>query len=154
MRENNGLIIESPDLQTIWMKYSYSVITFAIWGLWLYLWAPLLSLLAWFFGFSLFYEHMIELEGYKGFLKLLGLYALGITLLSSALLIWARYNQYRFRGKEKRRFAKPVTVEDKAIFFGIDEKDLARWRTMKSLKIRIDKKGDIMNVTTNGESKN
>lgn len=141
--DRRDLIIESPDLQTLWMKYSYSVLTLMFWVLWIYLWIPFVSLVAWLMGFHFFYEHMITLGGYKGFLRLLSWYSIGVALMSGTLIGWARYNLYRFRGREKRKSAPPVTLEDTARFFQIDEEGLAQCRLEKTTVVLYDEDGKL-----------
>jgi biofilm PGA synthesis protein PgaD len=98
-----SLIIERPDLVTPSHKMTALGITLFFWGVLLYLWQPLLSLVAWGLNLNLFYNHMILLGGYRTFLALLLFYATVVALLGGGLILWARINQWRFRGRERRR---------------------------------------------------
>ena len=147
---DNDLIIDSPQLQKPLTKFSYAFLTFLFWLLWVYLWVPLFSALAWLFGARLFYEHMIVLGGYEGFLQLMGWYALAIVVISAVLIVWALYNQLRFRGRERRRFVEPVTVYELSSFFHVDPNGLARWRESKRIRISIDDNGKIGEILADG----
>ena len=49
------LIIEAPGLQSLKHRFSSSLFTFFFWAAWFYLWQPIISILAWAFGFKFFY---------------------------------------------------------------------------------------------------
>ena len=98
-----ALIIEHPEWQTLRQRTLYASITLIFWMAWGYLWTPLLTFAAWAFGLTKTYEHMVTLEGYRGLLRLFGLYLLVIVCMGGSLLAWAFYNYFRFRGIERRR---------------------------------------------------
>lgn len=134
----DGLIIERPDLQTLWQKYSYGFFTALAWTIWLYLWLPLVSLIAWLFGVRVFYEHMILLGGYRGFLQLLTLYTMAVLFIAAVLIVWALSNQLRFRGKERREPIQPATNEDVARFFNISADAVAQAQRAGRVVIAFD----------------
>ena len=107
----NKLIIEHPEWQTPKQKYFIGFVTLGFWLLWFYLWAPLISLIAWLFGFHVFQQQMIELEGYHGVLRLLANYAIVIGIMGGGLIMWATYNIQRFSGMDRRSFRQPVSTE-------------------------------------------
>jgi biofilm PGA synthesis protein PgaD len=98
-----SLIINRPDLVPPTQKWTAWGITLFFWGALAYLWQPLLSLVAWGFNIRLFYNHMILLGGYHTFLQLMWFYFKVIAVLGGGLILWARINQWRFQGKERRR---------------------------------------------------
>ncbi len=144
LKEN--LIIDQPSLQTLWQKYSYGIFTLLAWSLWLYLWLPLINLIAWLLGFKVFYQHMIVLGGYVGFLQLLGIYFVIILLIGTTLLSWALYNQIRFRGKDRREAVPPATNEDVARFFGVNEEDLQSAQKTRRLVISFDEENESIQI--------
>lgn len=140
------LIIERPDLQTPWQKYSYGFFTFIAWTLWIYLWLPLISFIGWLLGIKVFYEHMILLGGYKGLLDLLGVYFSIIFLIGLTLSLWAFYNQLRFRGKERREAIPRTRSEEVARFFGVSREDLQIAQQAKRLVISFDEEGEAIRI--------
>ncbi len=106
-----NIIINHPEWQTTKQKYLIGLVTLGFWMLWFYLWAPLISLLAWVFGIHTFHYQMIELEGYKGVLRLMGTYAIVIGILGGGLILWATYNIQRFSGMDRRSLRPVVTNE-------------------------------------------
>lgn len=142
----DGLIIERPDLQSLWQKYSYGFFTALAWTVWLYLWLPLISLIGWLFGVRVFYEHMILPGGYRGLLQLLTLYAMAVLFLAAVLIIWAVSNQLRFRGKERRESIPPATNEEVALFFEISADVLAKAQRADRLVIAFDEASDAPQI--------
>lgn len=140
------LIIERPELQTAVQKYGWGSLTLLFWVVYVYLWVPLLSVIAWGLGFHFFYEHMIVLEGYRGLLRVLGVYAVVIAALSVVFLGWARINYLRFRGVERRRMPALASAADLAGFFGVEAGDIPAWQQARRLTVHFDADGHIAAV--------
>lgn len=119
---SRDLIIDRPDLVPPGQKLTAMGITLLFWAALLYLWQPLLSLIAWGLNLQLFYNHMILLDGYRIFLRLLSFYLVVIVCLGGGLILWARINQWRFRGKERRVLHHTATdMAQLTGVFGISE---------------------------------
>jgi len=142
----NAPIFERPDLQSLRQLYGFGFITLLFWALWFYLWLPLVSLIAWAFGVQLFYEHMLMLGGYHSLLSLLMIYGLTILGIAVLLLGWASYNLLRFRNRERRRAAAPVTQAQLAQDFNVDATALAEWQGARALRVHHDLNGQIVKV--------
>ncbi|HEV8078806.1 MAG TPA: poly-beta-1,6-N-acetyl-D-glucosamine biosynthesis protein PgaD, partial [Marinobacter sp.] len=67
------LIIERPELQTPTRKTLSSVITFLAWTLWIYLWLPLLSIIAWGAGIQMLIVEVFLPDNYEDLQELLRL---------------------------------------------------------------------------------
>lgn len=139
-------IIERADLQTRGQRTLYGVLTVGFWLFWIYLWVPVLALLAWLLGVQQAYEYMVVLEGWRSVAQMLGFYALIILLLGGALLAWAGYNILRFGGADKRTAPLPVTTVDIGRHFGKEEKSVARWQSERRLYVAHDDDGQIDHV--------
>ena len=148
MSVHNGddLVIERPDLQTWPLLLGSRLVTAAMWALYVYLWLPLLTLLAWTLGIRVAYQQMVEFGGYRVVLSLWLTFAVVILLLGGALLVWARINLHRFRGGERRQGAGPTDRDRLAADFMLS---LQQLRTLEhSRRIHIDHhpNGDIARV--------
>lgn len=140
------LIIDRPDLQTWRQRAVFGVLTATFWVAWFFLWLPAITMLGWLaFGYQ-FRLHMIDLEGYKGFLGLLAIYALIIAAMGGSLILWAKYNHVRFRGVDRRRDAPTPTLADSARWVGQPEIALAKWRTFDVMTVHHDEHGRIVRV--------
>ena len=142
----NPLVIDMPNLQTLRQRYASTVITLIFWIFWFYLWLPLISLVAWVLGIDLFYDRMVVRGGFDTFIEMLPIYALIVVLIGALLIIWGIYNMKRFRGKERRTRALPVTIPTIAGYFMVDPAQLTEWQRAKNLMVHIDELGMIQAV--------
>ena len=140
------LIIEHPEWQTPRQRVLLGSVTLIFWMGWFYLWVPVISVLAWVFGYRIFEYQMIVLGGYTGVIELLGWYALSVLLLGGSLIAWATYNILRFNQVTRRNPRFPVTVENQAKYFGVDAKDIALWRKSQLVVIEHDDDSQISRV--------
>lgn len=141
--QKESLIIDRPDWVRPGEKLTALGVTLLFWGALLYLWQPLLSILAWGLNVHLFYNHMIVMGGYQAFLNLLLFYGIVIGILGGGLILWARINQYRFRGKDRRR---GVFFTDEAKLcqeFAIEPATLTALRDARRLSIKLTPEGAL-----------
>lgn len=142
----NSLIINRPELQSTSQRVIYPIITFAFWMLWVYIWLPLFSLIAWGFGVQLFYDEMILQSGFEAFIELAGTYGVIIILLGSSLLSWALYNWGRFRNKERRKMTGLLDPKEMAEYFQVDAEELIVWHDANRVVVHHNEQGDIEQV--------
>ncbi|MGD8514400.1 MAG: poly-beta-1,6-N-acetyl-D-glucosamine biosynthesis protein PgaD [Granulosicoccaceae bacterium] len=142
------LIIETPHLQNLRQRYGFATLTLVFWMLWLYLWLPMISLVAWLFGINVFYYHMIELGGYLGFLKLLGWYTVTVLAIAVVYGSWMLVNIFRFRGKDKRRPVEHVTDAQVAEFFRLEPAFMSRFEASRSVIVYQAADGQIIDVAS------
>lgn len=142
------LIIERPDLQSPLQRATTGGLTFIFWVFWIYLWLPLISLVAWGVGIHLFHDNLLMNDGYKRLFDHWGWYVFSLLLIMVVLIGWARYNLLRFRDKERRKRPLPVDLSTHARDFKIDATRLVSWQGAKRLVIRHDQHGTIIQVET------
>lgn len=140
------IVINRPELQSPLQRVTTRGITLVFWVIWIYLWLPLISLVAWWVGIQLFREHMLDNDGYQALFNDMHQYALTIACIAVALIGWARYNLLRFRDKDNRKASKRVDPADQAQYFKIEAQQLCQWQTAKRLVIHHDDQGDITRV--------
>lgn len=148
------LIINYPELAPPSQKFTAMGITLFFWGALLYLWQPLLSIIAWGFNIQLFYNHMILMGGYKAFLQLLTGYLQVIGLLGGGLILWARINQWRFRGSDRRRHLGNTDMQKMQQEFGISADVLDTMKNSRIVKISINAEGKLSHVELVSRSQN
>jgi biofilm PGA synthesis protein PgaD len=139
-------LIERPDLQSPRSRTMYGVLTALFWTLWLYLWLPVLALLAWALGLQQAYKYMVVLGGYQEVLRVVGLYLLVILGLGGGLMAWAAYNILKFRDAGQREAALPVTPGEIGRHFGQDAGAVAAWQAGRRLLVTHDAGGRIARV--------
>ena len=139
-------LIERPDLQSPRQRTLYGALTLVFWGIWFYLWLPLLALLAWSLGVQQAFKYMVVLGGYQDVLSLLGIYSLIILGLGGALVAWALYNIIRFRGLERRIGVGPVTPLEIGRYFQSDPVSVSRWQGGRRLYVTHNQHGHVADV--------
>jgi biofilm PGA synthesis protein PgaD len=137
------LIIDRPNWQTTRQRLVFGSMTAIFWALWIYLWLPLLALIGWALGFKIAYYQMVVKDGYLGLFHLLGLYATVILCLGGALLIWAYYNYFRFRGVERRKERPPVLIRDLSERYLIAPEVLDVWTHSRRLVMHHSADGQV-----------
>lgn len=142
------IIINRPELQSPLQRVTTRGITLVFWIVWIYLWLPLISLVAWWVGIQLFREHMLDNNGYQALFSDMHQYALTIALIAVVLIGWARYNLLRFRDKGTRKTSKHVDLATQAQHFKLEAQQLRDWQAAKRLVIHHDGQGNITDVET------
>jgi biofilm PGA synthesis protein PgaD len=123
-----------------------TVLTLLMWGIYIYLWVPLITLAAWLAGFERFYEVMITYGGFDVVIELLDWYALIIISIAACIVSWSGINYRRFHNRE-RRYAAPLTkAQQISEFFGIPETEIDRVQSTRRLLIGLDEFGRISRI--------
>ncbi len=78
-----------------------------------------------------------------GFIPTFGWYILVIAANAAILVLWAGYNCFRFRDKEKRKFEKHVTVDETAAFFGSDPVLVQNWQNTQRIVINYNNQQQV-----------
>ena len=142
----NDLIIDKPEKVKLHQKFTALGITLFFWFCLVWLWQPLISLLAWAFNIKLFYDHMIVLGGYRSVLVVAFFYTVTIVTLGGGLILWGRINQHRFRGKSKRSGGKPLTIENLSEHYEVSSEDIKKWREVKQMVVETNDRGFVSNI--------
>ncbi len=137
-------IIERPDLQSRIQRSLFAAIAAAGWLIWLYLFAPLLSLLGWVFGIQRFQVYVLFNEAHS--LSTLLVYGLIIVVAGLALIGWALYNYFRFRGEDRRAAPSPVNDAQLADGFRIDVQQVQAVQQARISLVSHDEHGHISGV--------
>ncbi|TVP77726.1 MAG: poly-beta-1,6-N-acetyl-D-glucosamine biosynthesis protein PgaD [Gemmatimonadales bacterium] len=145
------LIFDRPELQARRHRWAYTTLTLIAWVVWMYLWLPLITLLAWYFGIrALIREAVIPDPGTV--LSIAAIYLLVVAILGGILIGWSRYNLRRFGGKDRRKEARGVPASEVAAHFGIREDTLADMRAGRSLVLSHSPGGRVSGVEMEGRS--
>ena len=146
----NPLIIDRPDLQGWQQKAIFGALTATFWFIWFLLWLPLITLLAWlFFGYQ-FQFQFVDREGYLGFLAMLTTYATVVLIMGGSLIVWAKYNHLRFRGKDRRKGFVVSTIDELAVLYAQPVATIERWQACAVMTVHHDEKGAIQRVEPAG----
>ncbi len=112
-------IRDNPSLKSFLRTITELSITGIVWGLWLYLLSPILSLVLWILGFRYFYVEVIEKVGYKEFFALISKMGWIILVVFVVLRSWGYYNYWRFGKRNKRRSVATSGIDQFAEYFNL-----------------------------------
>ena len=79
-------------------------------------------------------------------------YAIVVLINTVLLFAWARYNQMRFRGKERRKAMPVVTIADYARMYGFAPEEIAAWQSARILVMHHNDDGQLVQVDTPQET--
>lgn len=137
--------IDRPDLQSRSQRGVFGMLAAAGLTLWLYLFIPLLSLLAWWFGWHRFDQYIIH-DYEHGFTQHLAILVAIIMLLGLILLTWASYNILRFYNKERRHAMPDVQIGDMAHFYELETQLVEQAQAAQVNLFFYDRQGKIVNI--------
>jgi len=143
--DRSGLIIERPDLQPRRERVIYGTITAVAWVIWAYLWLPLVTLVAWYFGVRAFIREVV-IPDRVTLLATGASYLLVIVILGGALLVWSRYNLRRFGGEDRRAASAPLGAEEIRAWFAIPSSTLEFMQNEGSVVVEHGEAGEVEGV--------
>jgi len=142
--KSKPLIIDTPSLQSIRLRFTSSILTLSLWVIWFYLWIPVVTLFGWWFQIETIQHEMVTMGGLQAFLNVLPTF-LGITAtIVFSQFLWALYNFMRFRGVDRRQPIDPVSLVDLKTTFAISDTGLNQIKKQKALTIKIDENDKII----------
>ena len=149
--DDHPLIFERPESQPKSARRAMMLLTGIGWSVWIYLWRPLLTLVAWMLGANLMQNQWVELAGWTGLIDFsIDTMPYGIALCAG-LLIWATVNLLRFRGSERRKPKPLATAEDDARWTRASADDLRDGRRLKRVVCRHDDEGHLLGLLVDAE---
>jgi biofilm PGA synthesis protein PgaD len=107
------LIINRPERQKPMQRVLFTLITMIAWTLWVSLWLPLITLVAWLLGLQDVYVKLGLDHPFRA-ANDLGLVLQVAVVAAFSLGTWAFYNRMRFGGKQKRRANRFVELAEMA----------------------------------------
>ena len=142
------LIIERPDLQTRLQRIGTYSLTIFFWLLWLTIWMPVVTVIAWGLGLHVFVSQMIFIHNVPGLVADLKIYGSVIGIIVVLEIGWAKINEIRFTGKNRRRSLPMVTNVQLADYFDVRASDMQRLHRSPSLVVDFDDAGKITTIAS------
>jgi biofilm PGA synthesis protein PgaD len=146
VQSSDKLHINHPELMTWRQRYGGAFATGVMWAIYTYLWAPLLSLIAWLLGFEFAYGVMIRSGGLEALKNVLWWYALMVGGIIIVVTGWSLFNRLRFANRERRYSAKLVSDNQIAELFQLDSSQLESLRSARVINLSHDESGRIESI--------
>jgi biofilm PGA synthesis protein PgaD len=145
---NDDIYINEPQLMSRRQRIGDAMATGLMWALYSYLWAPLVSLVAWLLGFEFAYDVMVRAGGLHVLEEVMYFYGLMIFCIIIVVTAWSLINRYRFVNRDRRQAGETVTDTEIAEKFGLDPKQLNQLKTARAIRLSHDEAGNIERVET------
>lgn len=140
------LILNAPDKVSRGTKLGSNLVTIVCWGIYIYLWIPLITLVAWWLGVNHAYDELSFARQADDLRNLLAFYGLIVVILGGSLLLWAGKEYLRFRHATRRRTPTPATVMDIAAYVQIQESEVSAWQSFQQMIALHDESGRVIGV--------
>jgi biofilm PGA synthesis protein PgaD len=147
-----NLHINVPEMLSPRRRLSDAFVTGLMWLVYSYLWAPLISLVAWILGFEFAYDVMIRSGGIQGLKNVLSWYGLMLGCIILVVTCWSLVNRLRFSGRERRKGAAIVDDHTLAKAFGVELSELRKLRQAQVACLTLDADGGIKQIQSRGLS--
>ena len=140
------LHINMPTLLPRRRRVADAVLTALMWAFYSYLWAPLISLVAWLLGFEFAYDVLVRAGGLELLQDVILFYGTMVALIFIVVSSWSIINRSRFAHRNRRRALQVVTEEEISDHFGISAEQLETMRDSQIIHVGLGEIGDIQRV--------
>jgi biofilm PGA synthesis protein PgaD len=142
------LILNMPDKVSVPTKIGSGIFTVVFWALFIYLWVPLITLVAWAIGIYHAYSEVKYAQELLNLRHLVFIYSMVVLLLCGSLLLWALKEYLRFRDSTRRRIPIPVESTELADYAKLDEEHIVTWQGIRRMIAHHDEHGNLHKVAT------
>ena len=144
--KGDKVLIDSPQLLSRRHRVVDALITGFMWLVYSYLWAPLISLVAWLLGFEFAYDVMVRAGGFETLKEVIWFYSIVVAILFVVVAGWSTINRRRFARHDRRQTIDSVPDAEIAAYFGIRGGQLAALRESRISHISVNDEGQIVSV--------
>lgn len=138
--------IHAPHLLSHRRRFGDAIVTGLMWILYSYLWAPLISLLAWLLGFEFAYDVMVRAGGVSALKEVLWWYGIVLASIFVTVAVWSAINRRRFAGNDRRHSAQGINDTELADYFALQQQELQSMRSANIMNLSFDVSGNIEQV--------
>jgi biofilm PGA synthesis protein PgaD len=146
----DNLHIDTPHLLSRRRRLSDAVVTGLMWILYSYLWAPLISLVAWLLGFEFAYDVMVRAGGIHTLKEALWWYGIVVACILLIVAAWSMINRRRFGGNDRRQSGTLVGDDELSEFFELDHETLRCMQSAHTMRVSLCEDGRVEQVDTIG----
>ncbi len=139
------VLIDSPQLLSRRHRVRDTLMTAIMWLVYSYLWAPLISLVAWLLGFEFAYDVMVRAGGFEYLKEIAWYYSVVVAIIIVVVAGWSILNR-RFAQHDRRQTIDSVPDAEIADYFGILDQQLATLRDSRISHVGVDEEGQFVSV--------
>ncbi len=143
VEELGDIIINARNVLSRRVRNRDRLLTTLMWGLYAYLWLPLVSLGAWYLGVQFAYDLVLRAGGPESLWNLLFWFTVILLTTALVVIVWSRIQRARFAGKERRVNSPVLTAEEEMAYWDIDAATLDHYRSEARLVVRFTEDGRL-----------
>ncbi len=144
------MIIDRRDIVSKTRAWTEWTLNAAGWALWIFLVRHLVLLAIWYVAYRFFKYHMFTLEGIEN-TEFFGIGAGAAMIIFLSMIVWSRYNAWRFGGLDRRKSRGEARIEDIARYYKISPEDTARVHQSRLIEAHFDKHEKVRLKLDEGE---
>lgn len=107
------LVIDRPERQPTLQRTFFAIITIVAWTMWVSLWLPVLTLIAWLLGLGDAYKQLGLIHPLHA-VNNLSMVVTVAAVCALSIGSWSQYNRIRFSGKQRRRGNRTLDIAEMA----------------------------------------
>ncbi|WP_233843105.1 poly-beta-1,6-N-acetyl-D-glucosamine biosynthesis protein PgaD [Dyella sp. 2HG41-7] len=107
------LVINRPERQPTLHRTFFAIITIVAWTMWVSLWLPVLTLIAWLLGLGDMYKQLGLIHPLHAANNLSMIVTVAV-ICALSIGSWSQYNRIRFSGKQRRRGNRTLDIAEMA----------------------------------------
>ena len=138
--------IDAPHLLSERRRFGDAIATGLMWILYSYLWAPLISLVAWLLGFEFAYDVMVRAGGVEALKDALWWYGIVLASIFVVVAVWSAINRRRFAERNRRQSGQYVSDIEISEYFALQQGALQKIRSSRIMSLSFDAEGCIEQV--------
>jgi biofilm PGA synthesis protein PgaD len=98
-----------------------------MWLVYSYLWAPLISLVAWLLGFEFAYDVMVRAGGFETLKEVIWFYLIVVAIIFVVVAGWSTINRRRFARHDRRQTIDSVPDTEIAAYLSPSKQVFSIW---------------------------
>jgi biofilm PGA synthesis protein PgaD len=142
----NVRTIHAPELMSRRLRARDTVFTTLMWGVYAYLWLPIISLGAWLMGIDFAYEVMVRAGGADGLTRILAWYGLAAVVIIALVTGWSATQRIRFRGNNRRGLVPVVETAALQASSGLPAEAFTALRRERRVCVQADADGVLLSA--------
>ncbi|HUA78878.1 MAG TPA: poly-beta-1,6-N-acetyl-D-glucosamine biosynthesis protein PgaD [Dyella sp.] len=136
------LVINRPERQPALQRTLFALITMVAWTMWVSLWLPVLTLIAWLLGLGDAYKQLGLIHPLRAADNLSMILSVA-AVCALSIGVWSQYNRIRFSGKQRRRGNRTLDIAEMAPALATSVETARHLRFKRRSVVHFSKDGEM-----------
>jgi biofilm PGA synthesis protein PgaD len=141
-----AIIIQRPERQAPARRVLFAVLTLGAWFVWVTLWLPLVTLVAWLLGARTAFIELVMREHGTGWSDVFVVLGIG-AICGLVEILWSSYNYRRFAHRSRRQARPVVATEAMARVLKVDPESAKYMRESSRMVLQFADDGTVTHTS-------